>query len=158
VGALVVEIGRIEFTTRLNPGPVRPGSVALTVKDEDGDIGSDSYSSWSGGEPRLHVDAVLRGSRLRTASPGHKTVNEVTLRGAMTDGRPALDHWLNSALEGRPWMRSVTVAETGRRPGRSYTYHDCFPIRYVFPRMSVTNTTGNTMEEVSVKPIRLELK
>jgi hypothetical protein len=44
------------------------------------------------------------------------------------------------------------------KDGKQYTYHECFPIRYVFPRMSVTNTTGNTMEEVSVKPIRLELK
>ena len=85
-----MKIGRIEFTTRLNPGPVRPGSVSLTVKDEDGGIGPDAYSSWGGGEPRLHVDALLRGARLRIPSPGHKTVNELTHRGAMTDGRPAL--------------------------------------------------------------------
>jgi len=42
------------------------------------------------------------------------------------------------------------------KPGKKYTYFDCFPVRYVFPRMSVTNTTGNVMEEVVCRVIRWE--
>jgi hypothetical protein len=57
-------------------------------------------------------------------------------------------------------ITELTDAGGGTPPaeGKQYVYHDCFPTRYVFPRMSVTNTTGNVMEEVSIKPIRLELK
>ena len=41
------------------------------------------------------------------------------------------------------------------KPGKRYIYHDCFPIRYVFPRMSVTNTTGNVQEEVTLRVVYL---
>jgi len=159
---LTVNIGRIEMKTldRVSPSP--PGPVGVTVTDAGGSVAKDTWDSWSGGEPVLIVAAALGGAKYHTETPGHKTIDALTLRGAMTDGRKALCEWINDTVNGKPWKRTLAVREdnpiTQKRPGRIYTYHDCFPVRYVFPHMSVTNTTGNTMEEVSIKPIRLELK
>jgi len=123
-----------------------------------------AWESVSGGDMVIELtETTIGDDKFRTNSPGHKTVNEITLRGAMTDGRQNLCKWINDTVNGLPWKQMVTITEMlsvdgSVKDGKQYIYHDCFPIRYVFPRMSVTNTTGNTMEEVSVKPIRLELK
>ena len=123
-----------------------------------------AWESVSGGDMVIELtETTIGDDKFRTNSPGHKTVNEITLRGAMTDGRQNLCKWINDTVNGQPWKQMVTITEMlsvdgAVKDGKQYIYHDCFPIRYVFPRMSVMNMTGNTMEEVSVKPIRLELK
>ena len=53
-------------------------------------------------------------------------------------------------------VTQIVSVDGGVAPGRAYTYHECFPIRYVFPRMSVTNTTGNQREEVEIRVVRVE--
>ena len=121
-----------------------------------------AWESVSGGEmiiPGPHTPA----EQVRTNSPGHKTVGEITLRGAMTDKRQALSSWINDTVDGKPWKRDLTITELlsvdgAVKDGRIWQCYDAFPVRYVFPRMSVTNTTGNVMEEVAIKPIRVELK
>jgi len=129
--------------------------------------GKDVDTAWesvSGGEMVIELTETTIGSdKFATNSPGHKTVGEITLRGAMTDGRQALCQWINDTVNGKPWKRDLTITELlsigGEvKPGKQYLYFDGFPVRYVFPRMSVTNTTGNVMEEVALKFIRVELK
>ncbi len=166
-GTITVKIGRIEFTTRIQPPSSPPGNVSVSLADEDGDIGTDSWDSWAGGAPLLHMDQLFGGAKYRTNSPGHKSVGELTLRGGFWLSKKGYDYWMARALEGKPRIKGLVITESaagrpstgrGAKPARQYTYHDCFPVRYVFPRMSVTNTTGNTMEEVTIKPIRVELK
>lgn len=72
--------------------------------------------------------------------------------------RKDLVEWLNSNVEGKDWKRTLTVKEILKdgSDGKTFTYLDCFPTRYVFPQFSASGT-GNLYEEVSIKPIRLEL-
>ncbi len=156
---LTVNIGSIHFDAR-EQQPPRKGDKKLTAALDGNPM---AIQSWGDGDMNLIVEGPLNAAKFRTISPGRKSVNEITLRGAMTDGRKALCHWINDAVSGKPWRQSLTITEMlsvdgGVKDGKQYIYQDCFPVRYVFPRMSVTNTTGNTMEEVTVKPIRLELK
>lgn len=129
--------------------------------------GKDVDTAWesvSGGEMIIELTETTVGSdKFATNSPGHKTVGAITLRGAMTDGRQALCQWINDTVNGKPWKRDLTITELlsvdgSVKDGKQYLYFDGFPVRYVFPRMSVTNTTGNVMEEVELKFIRVELK
>ncbi len=159
---LKVNIGRIEFTTSVAPGGGGTGGAGGVGVTMDGV--REIYDARQNGEPLLHLSGLVAGSGgTKVSSPGHKSISEITLRGAMTDGRQNLCKWINDSVNGKPWKQMLTITEMlsvdgSVKDGKQYTYHECFPIRYVFPRMSVTNTTGNTMEEVSVKPIRLELK
>lgn len=113
-------------------------------------------------------DLVVGGARSVEAPPlvlgrpdpatdinAHTTCTSLDLRGPMTDGRKALVSWVNGTMAGRRDHRTMTV----RTPqGSAYVFADAFPVSYVFPHLSVTNTTGNVMEEVRIKPVRCELK
>ncbi len=155
---LTVNIGWIEFKEAARTGNfVKNGGVVIVLDGLE-----ERWAQWGDGEPQMLLTGVVDG-KFHTNSPGHKTVGEITLRGAMTDGRQALYQWINETVMGKPWKRKLTITELlsvggGVKPGKSYTYLDGFPVRYVFPSMSVTNTTGNTMEEVTLKFIRVELK
>lgn len=133
----------------------------------DGPAGKDTDTAWesvSGGALIIeHVETTIGNDKSHTNSPGHKSVGEITLRGAMTDKRAALCQWINDTVNGKPWKRTLTITELlsvdgGVKDGKQYIYFDCFPVGYVFPRMSVTHTTGNVHEEVRIKPVRCELK
>ena len=70
------------------------------------------------------------GAKFSTFSPGHKTVSEITLRGAMTDGRKNLCTWINDTVNGKPWKQMLTITEMlsvdgGVKDGEQY-FHDCF--------------------------------
>ncbi len=102
-----------------------------------------------------------------TTAPGRKSIEEIILRGPMTDRRDALTEWLNDAVahpndqRARRDLRLTEIIDDGDgavKEGRQYIYSDGFPVGYVFPRMSVDNTTGNTIEEVRIKPVRCEPK
>jgi hypothetical protein len=135
--------------------------------DITGATGKEVDTAWesvSGGELIIELTETTIGSdKFQTTSPGHKSVGEITLRGAMTDQRQALCTWINDTVNGKKWFRDLTITELlsvdgGVKDGKAYEYKDCFPVGYVFPRMSVTNTTGNVQEEVRIKPTRCELK
>lgn len=178
---LRVNIGRIELRTHAAPLP--PGSsggtganphsfaeasvpdkrvvgFAAEIAGQSGKEVDNAWESVSGGELIIELtDATTGGDKHKTNSPGHKSVGEITLRGAMTDKRAALCQWINDTVQGKPWKRTVTITELlsqdgAIKPGKKYTYFDCFPVGYVFPRMSVTNTTGSVMEEVKCRVIR----
>lgn len=138
----------------------RPELLYQAWDDTLRDYITDVYDNWGGGD-EWSITRPIPPSPLRIGSPGHKTVGEITLRGAMTDGRKALCQWINETVKGKPWKRSFSVIEVPKNGnGRKAAPNnfDSFISRYSFPRMSVTNTTGNVMEEVTIKPIRVELK
>lgn len=159
---LTVKIGRIEFVTRV-ADPSGGGGTGVQVSLE----GEDSlFSSWGGGEPSLILTQLFNSEKFHTTSPGHKSVGEITLRGAMTDGRKALCQWINETVSGKPWKRTLTIKEITKdggagkvKEGKQYIYSDCFPCGYVFPRISVDGPPAEQLiEEVRIKPIRCELK
>jgi hypothetical protein len=96
--------------------------------------------------------------RFQTTSPGHKSVGEVTLRGAMTDKRAALCQWINETVNGKPWKRTVTITELvfgadgSVKDGKQYIYFDCFPTAYLFPRLNASSASERgpepLMEEI----------
>lgn len=141
----------------------KPGVHTILSDDQTGAaVSGGFFTSWKGGEPMLHLEGPLAGAKFRTVSPGHKSVGEVTLRGNMTDGRKAMCEWITAVANHRDSRRNLTITEIQsadtRRPPKKYNYYDGFPVRYSFPSMSVTNTTGNVEEDVRLKFIRMEMK
>ena len=138
------------------PKPPADMFFRMEIQSPNGRVNPDDAWEVLVGGARSHEDppAVLGKVDQSIDTKPHTTVTNVLLRGPMTDGRKWLTSWLNDTVLGKGWQRNIVVTS----PMGVYLYADAFPIRYVFPRMSVTNTTGNTMEEVSIKPIRVELK
>jgi hypothetical protein len=144
----------IGFRVRiLNPdgSPLTPGV----------DNADDAWESWRGGGEQT----------IKDCKPGKDTfkadtrAGDLVLRGPVTSGRKDMLTWYQDMVtKSKTYRRMLTITElsddgTGTvTEGKKYVYHDCFPCRYVFPRMSVTNTTGNVMEEVTIRPIRVEIK
>jgi|GEM_PF-1804530 phage tail-like protein len=91
------------------------------------------------------------------------SVEEVTAKCEGVDmkvdgNRQSMMDWITETVQGKEWKRNVTVTEITKdgSDGKTYTYIDAFPTRYVFPAFS-SSGTGNLYEEVTMKPIRLEL-
>jgi len=66
--------------------------------------------------------------------------------------------WFSATVKGEDSRRTLTITELDSKGDalKQYIYHECFPTRYVFPAFSATGT-GNLYEEMSCKPIRLDL-
>src|SRR5712664_4267897 len=83
--------------------------------DIDNAGGKDVDTAWescSGGELIIErTETTIGSDKFHTHSPGHKTVGEITLRGAMTDTRAALCEWINDTVVGKPWQRTLTITE-----------------------------------------------
>ena len=124
----------------------------------DGAAGKEVDTAWesvSGGELIIEHVETTTGQDGSPPSPGKRSVGEITLKGPMTASRK----WIGQYFA-KPDLFNLAVVEILKdgSEGRRFQYYDCFPTGYVFPRMSVTNTTGNVMEEVRIKPVRCELK
>jgi hypothetical protein len=136
--------------------------LGFTVTIDNAGTGSDPDSAWetaSGGSMNIEVaDASTGSDQAHQTTPGHKYIDTLTLRGPLTSGRKALCTWITETVQGKPWKRSVVLTEILKdgNTGKTFTYLDCFPTRYVFPAFSASGT-GNLYEEVNIKPIRLEL-
>lgn len=143
---------------------VRGFTVEITDPATGATETDNTWEKCSGGGLTIEfIDSTIGSDKQHGATPGHKTVEEITLRGTLTDQRTAMVRWLNDTMSGKPWRRTLTITELitidgGVKPGKKYTYFECFPVGYVFPRMTVTHTTGNVHEEVRIKPVRCELK
>jgi len=97
-----------------------------------------AWESVSGGEMIIeHTDTAT--DKVKTNSPGHKTVGEITLRGAMTDGRKALCQWINETVEGKPWKRTVLITpiHLDGTLGETLVLNDCFLTAYAQPRLAM---------------------
>src|SRR5881296_162314 len=79
--------------------------------DGAGDNAQDvAWEHVSGGALLIeHVETTIGADKHHTNSPGHKSVEEITLRGAMTDTRAALSRWINDTVNGKPWKRTLTI-------------------------------------------------
>lgn len=136
--------------------------LGFTVTIDNAGSGSDPDSAWetcSGGSLNIEIaDSSVGGDQVHTTTPGHKYIDTLTLRGPLTSGRKALCQWITDTVKGQPWKRTLTVKEILKdgSDGKTFTYHDCFVTRYVFPAFS-SSGTGNLYEEVAIKPIRLDL-
>jgi len=134
----------------------------FTVEITGAGSGTDVDSVWetvSGGSLNIEVaNSSVGTSQVQTTTPGQKYIDTLVLRGPLTGARKALCNWITETVQGKDWKRTVTVKEIMKdgTPGKQYTYIDCFPTRYVFPAWSASGT-GNLYEEISIKPIRLEL-
>jgi phage tail-like protein len=138
---------------------------SVEISGQAGKEVDNAWKSVSGGELIIELtETTIGGDKFKTNSPGHKSVGEVTLRGDMTDGRKAMCEWINKTVQSnKDWKRNLTITELlssdgGVKPGKKYNYFDGFPTCYVFPKMSVTNTTGNVEEEVRLKFVRFEMQ
>jgi hypothetical protein len=120
-----------------------------------------AWESVSGGEMIIELtETTIGADKFQTNSPGHKSVGEITLRGAMTDKRAAMCAWIQDAASGKEWRRNVTITENTNSPSagggtaKTYNYHDCFPTRYVFPKLSVYAQRGPVEEELTLRAVR----
>ncbi|MBI2435835.1 MAG: phage tail protein [Candidatus Hydrogenedentes bacterium] len=156
---LVCSMEGVELPPPAEDKEPAPAGALMSVENDDGTVGLDEgWSEWRGGESGDLRERELQASQYHTTTPGHKYVDTLTLRGPLTAGRKALCQWMNNAVQGKAWKRTLTITEITRNGSqRTFTYLDCFPTRYVFPVFSADGT-GNLYEEVSIKPIRLELK
>ncbi len=160
---LRVKVGRIEFK------PSRENAMAgAALSDRSAQVtgfrveidnagGKDDDTGWehvSGGAVMIeHTETTIGSDKFHTHSPGHRSVEEITLRGAMTAGRSALSQWINDTVQGREWRRTLTItellsAEGWVKDGKSYVYYDCFPVGYVFPRIDPRDPCARVEEEL----------
>ena len=90
----------------------------FNVEIEAPDGGTDVDASW---------ESVSGGEKFVTTSPGHKSVGEITLRGAMTGSREGIEAWINEIAAGKTSTRTVSITgfdEQGK-PGPTYRFIDC---------------------------------
>jgi len=136
--------------------------LGFTVEITGAGSGTDVDSAWetcSGGALNIEIaDSSTGSDQFHTTTPGHKYIDSLTLRGPLTAGRKQLCQWITEVVQGKPWKRTLTIKEITKDggAGKTFTYLDGFPTRYVFPSLSATGT-GNLYEEITMKFIRLEL-
>ena len=102
----------------------------------DVDAGWDTVSS---GEAMIEVaDASVGADKFHTSAPGHKSVGEITLRGAMTDKRAALCQWINETVQGKPWKRNIAITPVllDGTEGETLILIDCVLAGYTFPLLA----------------------
>lgn len=113
--------------------------------DISNSLGKEVDTAWesvSGGEMIIELAETTIGSdKTKTNSPGHKTVGEITLRGAMTDGRQALCQWINETVNGKPWKRTVTITPVNLDGtiGETWIFEDCALTAYRMPRLGLAD-------------------
>lgn len=145
------------------PMKVKGFKVEISSPGAAGEVDS-AWETSTGGALNIEIADSSTGSdqaaapTFQTTAPGHKSIEEITLRGAMTDGRNALCDWINETLAGKDSRRTVTITEIPKdgSAGRKFIYHECFPVGYTFPRLDA-GSSEPAMEEVRIKAIRLEL-
>lgn len=115
-----------------------------------------AWESVSGGELIIEV---------RTNSPGHKTVGEITLRGPMTKSRKAMCQWITETVQGKSWKRTVFITPLllDGVVGETLVFDGCVLTSYQQPPLKVrapedpcpaplTETLRFTYEEWSIRP------
>jgi hypothetical protein len=103
---------------------------------------------------RRAVQSAKRGKEtvVRVTTPGHKFVEEIQLRGPLTQSRKWIAGNVAQAKPGKRTRFDITIVEIAKDgpQAKTYNYGKCFLSRYVFPVLSADGT-GNLYEEVSIK-------
>jgi len=145
-----------------DPWPTQPRSPFATLRgfkvQIEGPSGKEVDTAWesvSGGEILINLASSASSQKFTTTSPGHKSVNSVTLRGAMTNTRRELSQWINDTTQGKPWKRNVTLTEllSAGGDGVVHSLESALPRRYRFPRLSIYNDRP-LIEEVELVVVR----
>src|SRR5687767_13394070 len=103
----------------------RPRRYRVEIVDAAGNVAVDTaWDSVEGGDLVVEFLACPdpASKEFQTTSPGHKSVNTVVLRGAMTNKRAALCQWINDTLaaahagdrakgDAARYQRTVRIAE-----------------------------------------------
>lgn len=124
-------------------------------KNED-----NAWETCTGGALCIEVaPASVGSSQHHVATPGHKFVDEVQLRGPMTKSRKWIGTNIKQTKEGTFTRFDLTIVEIMKdgADGKRFNYTKCFLTRYVYPVLSADGT-GNLYEEVSLKPERLAMQ
>jgi len=159
---LTLEYDSVEFLSKRGYDYYRSQSDMARLSTGDPD-GPSNFDSWSGGELRFDLPGEFAGTKLHTGVSGRKSVGEITLRGAMTDGRKSMYNWIKAAFDKPSWRATAGIVELlshqgDLKPGRAFSLYDGFPVRYVFPKISVDIPLAQTSESITLKFIRVELK
>ncbi len=127
---------------------VRGFSVEITSNGAGADVDTAWESVASG---VLVIEAPFR-----TNSPGHKTVGEITLRGAMTASRAALGAWINETVMGKPWKRTVAITPIHLDDvlGETLVFTDCALSAYALPRLTVPDPKAPCPPETATEEVR----
>lgn len=165
------------------PGDAHFGSITIRSRTSES---KELYQWWleasKGKDIRKHISVIIKkrdGSEARRYNylecfpvsymphsldqPGRPATEGVVARcdGLTLHGKDqeGLFDWISETLAGKEARRTLQLTDllTEAGPGGGFTYHDAFPVRYVFPALQASGT-GNLYEEVHIKPIRLELK
>ena len=116
---------------------------------------------WNDCFPTKYQPIVLDGSSSVMVEEITVQCNGVTL--TATGARKAIMDWLNNTVMGQPGTRTVTLKEIMKdgSAGKTFTYLDCFPTRYVFPAFSASakdnlfqELKDILYEEITIKPAR----
>jgi len=167
----VLAIGGVELD--LGPGDPPPGPPPATLpgtrpfqaefywrppnggKNED-----NAWETCTGGSLCVEATPAANGSgEHHVATPGHKFVDEIQLRGPMTKSRRWIGKNINDTVKGSFTRFDLTIVEIMKdgKDGKRFNYSKAFFTRYVYPTLSADGT-GNLYEEVSIKPERLRIK
>jgi phage tail-like protein len=165
VDTLVCRIGGLELIALSEDEPKNP-KVEVAIRGDDSGSDPDSawetcsFNVWTGGEPTLIQKWPFRETAHYRELPGEKAVTDLVLRGPLTSGRKNLCEWITDSVNGKPWRKTVTVKEITKDggAGKTFIYHDCFPIRYVFPSFSEGDSANARTEWITCKMGRVELR
>jgi hypothetical protein len=114
-------------------------SRGFRVEIEGGAGGTDVDAAWesvSGGE--------------QTWEPGQPVYGAITLRGAMTARRAALEAWINETLAGKTSIRTVSITPIDEQgmPGPTYRFFECALSVYRLPPLVRNPCDPKLREEV----------
>jgi hypothetical protein len=118
---------------------VRGFKVDLTNAAGGSEVDSD-WETVSTGELVIEMtDTTVGSDKFKTNSPGHKSVGEITLRGAMTDSRKAMCTWINETVNGKPRKRDIAITPMllDGTIGETLILHDCAVTGYRMPRLTL---------------------
>jgi hypothetical protein len=111
----------------------------------------------SGGAVRMEFATTTIGSdKFRTTTPGHKTVDAVSMR--LVSAAPDVASWINETVSGEPWKRNAGVTPAAGSDTRMF--FDAFPVRVTLinPLLLLENGYAPAAVDLTFKPIRVEIQ
>jgi phage tail-like protein len=130
------------------PPSTNPKIIVGTTDQNNVSTRQDDLTSWGGGEPAMIFSGPFASTRYHIPSERPFVTNLIlTKEGA--PGSQAMYDWINSVAAGKDWNRNVNVTEIkpNGKPGRTYTYHECWPCRWKAPELN-SNSDGHLVESV----------
>lgn len=149
-------------TIPVSANPYTPDEMLVvtgfTITIDNAGTGTDPDSAWetcSGGALNIEIaDSSTGSDQFHTTTPGHKYLDNLTLRGPMTPGRKALMDWINNAASrnGERADATLDIKDNQGQAMRTLNYFDCLPVSYKPP--AITAGENQILEErFEFKPV-----